>query len=225
MDGLSRINPLAKFGGAALLTAAAWLASRSLAVEVGLAAGLLAVAVVCRIPRLKGFLGVMALVGGLVTGSWALNFLWHGQGLLPAFVAASRLALRLISTATAFFIAIESTSAGALAAACCRCRFPTRLTLTLVLVVGLIPLLRDEFLLIGETQRARGLELDRGSLGRRALHALARGVPLLVQTYRMAEAISIGICLQGFDLRTPRTTWRRVGWLTIDSRFPFDSKD
>jgi energy-coupling factor transport system permease protein len=225
MDWLSRINPLAKLGGAALLTAAAWLASRSLAVEVGLAAVLLAVAVICRIPQLKGFLALMALVGGIVMGSWALSFLWHGVGLIPALLAASRLALRLISTATAFFIAIESTSAAALAAACCRCRFPNRLTLALVLVVGLIPLLRDEFLLIGETQRARGLELDRGSLWRRALHALARGVPLLVQAYRMAEAISIGLCLQGFDLRTPRTTWRRVGWLTIDNRFPMDTKD
>lgn len=225
MDWLSRINPLAKLGGAAVLAAAAWLASRSLAIEVGLSAGLFAVCGICRIPHLKGFLAVMALVGGLVTGSWALNFLWHGAGPLPALLAALRLALRLISTATAFFIAIESTSAGALAAACCRCRMPTRLTLALVLVVGLIPVLRDEFVLIGETQRARGLELDRGSLGRRALHALARGVPLLVQTYRMAEAISIGMCLQGFDLRAPRTTWRRVGWLTIDSRFPFDSRD
>jgi energy-coupling factor transport system permease protein len=222
MDPLGRINPFAKLGGAAVLTACAWLASPSLAMECGLAAGLLALAAACRVPHLGGFLFIMGLVAALVTGSWALNYLWQGSGLLPAFSNGARLALRLVATATAFFIAVESSSAGALAAACTRYRIPSRVALALVLVFGLIPLLREEFRLIGETQRARGLELDRGSLGKRALHALARGVPLLIQTYRMAEAISLGMSLHGFDLRVRRSTWRRVGWLTIDSRFPLN---
>jgi energy-coupling factor transport system permease protein len=92
--------------------------------------------------------------------------------------------------------------------------------LVLVLVVGMIPLIREEFQNIGETQRARGLELDRGPIFKRVLHALARGVPLMVQTYRMAEMIALALSIYGFDPQLRRTSWRDIGWLTIQSDFP-----
>ena len=162
----------------------------------------------------------MGLVGALVTVSWTINFVVRGVPVAAAMSEALRLALRILTTTGSFFVAVETTSAGALAAACCKFRIPARATLSIILVVGVIPLLREEFRLIGETQRARGLELDRGPIWRRARYALARGVPLMVQTYRMAEAISLGMSLHGFDLETRRTTWREVGWFTVDSHFP-----
>ncbi len=70
---------------------------------------------------------------------------------------------------------------------------------------------------IADTQRDRGLELDRGPLLRRVRFALAKGMPLMVQTYRMAEAISLALSLHGFDPNVRRTTWRNVGWLTVES--------
>jgi energy-coupling factor transport system permease protein len=220
MPWLDRINPFAKLAGAALLTACSWLAGDSLLAGALTTAFVLALVLASRIPHVLGFFKMMGLVGMLVTVSWTMNFLLRGVPFPSAVARAICLALRIVATTGSFFIAVETTSAGVLTATCSRYRIPPRATLFLVLIVGVIPLLREEFRLIGETQRARGLELDRGPIWRRALYALARGVPLMVQTYRMAEAISLGMSLHGFDLKARRTTWRDVGWLTVDSSFP-----
>ena len=219
MHRLDRINPFVKLLAALVLSSLGWFAGS--AVAAGLVAAIALTGVVaCRLPQTKGYLKLMALVGGLVTLSWTVSFVWNGAPLSGAIDDALRMAFRLIATTGSFFVAIETTSAGALLAACSRLKLPGQLTLVLVLVIGMIPLMREEFQNIGETQRARGLELDRGPLTRRIVYALARGVPLMVQTYRMAEMIALALSIYGFDPKIARTTWRDIGWLTIQTQFP-----
>ena len=219
MHWLDRINPFAKLCVAALLSAFGWLAGGALTAGI-VAAVVLAIVIACRLPQAAGYLKLMALVGTLVTFSWTLSFAWNGAPLALALDQAMRMAFRLITTTGSFFVAIETTSAGALLAACSRLRLPGTATLVLVLVIGMIPLMREEFQSIGNTQRARGLELDRGPILQRILYALARGVPLMVQTYRMAEMIALALSLYGFDPRQRRTSWRDIGWLTLQTSFP-----
>jgi energy-coupling factor transport system permease protein len=216
---LDRINPFVKLLAALVLSSLGWFAGS--AVAAGCVAAIVLTGVVAfRLPQTKGYLKLMALVGGLVTLSWTVSFVWNGAPLSSAIDDALRMAFRLIATTGSFFVAVETTSAGALLAASSRLRLPGTATLVLVLVVGMIPLMREEFQNIGETQRARGLELDRGPILKRILHALARGVPLMVQTYRMAEMIALALSIYGFDPRLQRTSWRDIGWLTIQTSFP-----
>jgi energy-coupling factor transport system permease protein len=219
MHWLDRVNPFAKLIAAALLTTAGWLAPDA-ATAGALAAAVILFIAACRLPQAKGYFKIAALVGTIVTLSWLVSFLAGGASLEDALDRALRLAFRLIITTGSFFIAIETTSAGTLLAACGRARLPGTFTLVLVLVVGMIPLMREEFQNIGETQRARGLELDRGPILTRVLYALARGVPLMVQTFRMAESIALALSIYGFDPRARRTSWRDVGLLTVQSSFP-----
>lgn len=219
MHRLDRINPFVKLLVALVLSSLGWVAGSAVATGV-VAAIVLAVVIACRLPQTGGYLKLMALVGGLVTLSWTVSFVWNGASFSTAIDDAFRMAFRLIATTGSFFVAIETTSAGSLLAACSRLRLPGSLTLVLVLVIGMIPLMREEFQNIGETQRARGLELDRGPLAKRILYALARGVPLMVQTYRMAEMIALALSIYGFDPKIARTTWRDIGWLTIQTKFP-----
>jgi energy-coupling factor transport system permease protein len=216
---LDRINPFAKLLAALLVSSLGWLAGQALTAGL-LAAAVLALLLACRVPHAGGYLRLMALVGTLVALSWTLSLAWGGMPWPQAADEALRMAFRLIATTGSFFIAIETISAATLLAACGKLRLPGLLTLSLVLIIGMIPLLREELQIIGETQRCRGLELDRGALSRRILHALARGVPLMVQTFRMAESIALSLSIYGFDPRTRRSTWREVGWLTVETRFP-----
>jgi energy-coupling factor transport system permease protein len=216
---LDRINPFVKLAAALVLSSLGWFAGSAVAAGA-VAAITMAAVIACRLPQTTGYLKLMALVGGLVTLSWTVSFVWNGAPIAAAIDDALRMAFRLIATTGSFFVAIETTSAGALLAACSRLRLPGQLTLVLVLVVGMIPLMREELQNIGETQRARGLELDRGPLTKRIVYALARGVPLMVQTYRMAEMIALALSIYGFDPKIARTSWRDIGWLTIQTKFP-----
>jgi energy-coupling factor transport system permease protein len=218
MPWLDRINPFVKLLAAGVLTTCGWIAYDAL--TAGLVAALvLAIVVACRLPQARGYFKIVGLVGVLVTLSWTLSFALNGMPLALAVDGALRLAFRLIATTGSFFIAVETTSAGVLLAACTHARLPGTMTLVVVLVIGMIPLMREEFQNIAETQRARGLELDRGPILKRILHALARGVPLMVQTYRMAEMIALALSIYGFDPRVRRTTWRDIGWLTVQPSF------
>jgi energy-coupling factor transport system permease protein len=214
MPRLERVNVFAKLAVAALVTVLAWFVHTPL-VEAALAAAMLLVLLDCRLPQTRGFLRLSLLVFSMATASWLVNFLLHGQPIGVALAQSLLLALRLIVTTTCFYIAVETTSAGALLAACSAARLPGSATLVLLLIVGMIPLLREEYHRIGDTQRIRGLDVDRGPILARVRHALARGVPLLVQSYRAAEAVSLALSLYGFDPRQKRTTWREVSWLFV----------
>lgn len=214
---LDRINFFVKCLGATVITIAAWLARDFMEAGIVVAVTLLTLAG-CRLPQARNFYRISALIFIMVGATWTLNFMLQGMALEPAVMESVRMAFRLIATTGSFFIAIETTSAGALLAACAAARLNGTLTLILVLVVGMIPLIREEYGHIADTQRARGLELDKGPVFRRIRFALAKGIPLMVQTFRMAEAISLTLHLYGFDTKIRRSTWREVGLAAMETQ-------
>ena len=214
---LENVNFFVKCLGASTITGAAWLTRHP--VEAGIVAGLtLALLAATRLPQARSFYRISALIFIMVSGTWTLNFAMQGMALQPAMLESVRMAFRLIATTGSFFIVIETTSAGALLAACAAARLPGTLTLGLVLVVGMIPLIREEYQHIADTQRARGLELDKGPILTRVRYALAKGTPLIVQAFRMAEAISLTLHLYGFDTTTRRTSWREMGLVAVETQ-------
>jgi energy-coupling factor transport system permease protein len=220
---LLRLNFFLKLLAAAVVTALAWIVGTPLPALL-LMAAVLAVLLALRLPGLRGYLKGAAILFALVFATWLLN-LWL-QGAPPAEAAATalRMAARLVATTGAFFFVMETSSPGSILAAASALRLPSMATLVLALIFGLIPMLRDEFERIGEAQRARGMELDDVPLWTRLRYGLARGVPLLVQSIRMAQAIATSLSVYGFDPAVRRTSWRRVGVL-VEERLPAAGKN
>lgn len=218
MTRLHEVNFLVKLAVAFLVMAAAWLVPGPL-LAVGVAALVVLVLYVARVPGLGGYLKGAAILVAMVLVTWSINLGLQGQPLAQALPTALRMAARLVATTGAFFFVMETSTPGSILAAASAARFPPMVTLVLSLVFGIIPMLREEFLRIADAQRARGMEIDGVPFHARLRYALARGVPLLVQSIRMAHAISTSLAVNGFDAATKRTTWRQVG-LLVEPRLP-----
>jgi energy-coupling factor transport system permease protein len=215
---LIRLNFFLKLVAASAVTALAWIVDAPLPALL-LMAAVLALLVALRLPGLRGYLRGAAILFALVFATWMLNFWLEGVPPFDAAATALRLAARLVATTGAFFFVMETSSPGSILAAASALRLPAMATLVLALLFGLIPMLRDEFERIGEAQRARGMELDEVPLWTRLRYGLARGVPLLVQSLRMAHAISTSLSVYGFDAKVRRTSWRHVG-MVVEDRLP-----
>ncbi|WP_375466281.1 energy-coupling factor transporter transmembrane component T family protein [uncultured Methylobacterium sp.] len=216
MSTLLRLNFFVKLAAAFLVMLAAWLVPGAW-LSAGIAAGVVLGLAALRLPGLGGYLKGAAILSVLVVASWLLNLGLQGVPVATAAETASRMAARLVATTGAFFFVVETSTPGAIMAAASAARLPPTATLVLSLMFGLVPMLRREFEHIADAQRARGLDIDAAPLPLRLRFALARGVPLLVQAVRMAHAISVSLTLSGYDMRTKRTTWRRVGLLVEDT--------
>ncbi len=218
MSRLHDLNFFLKLALASLVMMAAWLV-RSPPASLLLMVAVLGLLAAMRLPGLPGYLKGSAILLALVTATWWINLTIQGEPAVAAWWTAVRMAARLVTTTAAFFFVMETSSAGAILAAATAARLPPMAALCLALVFGLIPMLREEFERIADAQRARGLEIDDVPLPVRLRYGLARGVPLLVQGLRMAQAISLSLAVSGFDRRGRRTTWRNVGaW--VESRLP-----
>lgn len=218
MSAIYALNFFAKLLAACLVMAVAW-AMPTWYGGALVAAAVLALLIGARVPGLAAYLRGIALLVVLVVASWCLNLWLQGLSLAEALPIALRMAARLVATTGAFFFVMETTSPGAILAASSAARLPPMVTLVLSLTFGMIPMLREEFARIADAQRARGMEIDGVAFPVRIRYAIARGVPLLVQSIRMAHAISINLALSGFDTGRKRTTWRAVG-LLVEQRLP-----
>ena len=218
MMRLHQVNFLVKLVAAFLVMLAAWLVPdprQALAIAALVVLGLL----LARVPGTGAYLKGSAILVVMVLANWSLNMTLQGQPLAAAVPVALRMAARLVATTAAFFFVMETSTPGSILAAASAARFPPMVTLVLSLVFGIIPMLRDEFQHIADAQRARGMEIDGVPFHTRLRFALARGVPLLVQSIRMAQAISTSLTVNGFDAASKRTTWREVG-LFVERSLP-----
>ncbi|WP_191062227.1 energy-coupling factor transporter transmembrane component T family protein [Geminicoccus harenae] len=220
MKRLYEVNFLVKLVAAFLVMAAAWLVASPWP-AVLIAALVVLLLCVTRVPGLGGYLKGAAILVAMVLVTWSINLGLQGQPLAEALPTAVRMAARLVATTAAFFFVMETSTPGSILAAASAARFPPMATLVLSLVFGIIPMLREEFLRIADAQRARGMEIDGVPFHTRLRYALARGIPLLVQSIRMAQAISTALAVNGFDAATKRTTWRQVG-LLVEPRLPLN---
>ncbi len=223
MRRLYDINFFVKLAAGFLVMLLAWVAP-DWRYGVPLAVANLIFLAAIRIPSLGGYIKGVTLLVGLVIASWMANLLIQGMGALDALLLSAGMAARLVTTTAAFYFIMETSSPGSILAACSAAGLPPVATLVLSLTFGIIPMLRDDFDRIADAQRARGMEIDDVPLPTRLRFALARGVPLLVQSIRMAHAISLSLSLYGFDVKRRRTSWRNVG-LLVEPRLALKEED
>ena len=224
---LKRVNPLVKLALAAVLSVAVWfLDVGRIGYALGLALLTLLATAGAHSPRRPAFYRTSVTVGSLITVTWTLSrYLAGGATLMEALPQGLMAALRFFVTTGWFFAVVETTSPGAMLAACAAARLPSRLALNTALVLGLISLFQEEYQAVTETQRARGVELERGPLRQRVRHVLGTGLPLLMHSLDVAESIAIALSLYGYDPQLRRSTWRLVGVLTMEERLMIDGRE
>lgn len=214
---LARANPLAKFVGAAVLTAALalsvdWVsASVALVLELSLLP-LVGISAALLLRRAWPLLAV-AVAAGYATSVFAedsgamvleAGFLTVSQGSLASGAAVM---VRGLGVALPGILLMASTDptdfADALAQ---KARMPHRFVLGTLAALRLVGLMVEEWQTLGMARRARGVGSS-GSLPGRVRAALGQGLGLLIQAIRRATRLAVTMEARGFG--GERRTWAR----------------
>lgn len=198
---LARRHPLAKLGAAALLMGGLFLSRGPVGPALAATAIVVAIPASGLSPRL--LLPRCGPVIAAAAGLGVFNGLVSGD--LPA---GAVLALRLAGIAVSGVIALATIEPTELADGLIQhLRVPHRFAVGTLAALQLLPLFAREWEIGGLARRARGLDADRGHLGRiAAFPARARG--LLVAAVRRGTALAVAMDARGFGSRPCRTLAR-----------------
>lgn len=215
-SGLRRLDPLALLGAAMLLSVAALL---SVSVRLNLILALFAVlaALLGGLPaRRVALLSAPAL---LAAASVAFsNALLSAGGLAAAtsWSAAALPASRVLAVALPGLVAALALDPTGLAdALVVRLRVPARPAYSVLAGLRLLPLLADEWVVLGRASRARGL--GGSGLRARARQFSSMTFRLLVAALRRGGRLAIALDARGLRPDTPRTIARPVRWSGPDT--------
>ncbi len=202
---LARRNPVAKLGAAAVLALALVVSLDPVAPGVALAAELATV-------PLFG-IGYRALARRTwplllsVVGAAASVFLF-GADRRHLAATALALVLRLLAVGLPGVVVFATTDPTDLADALVQnARVPARFAIGTLAAWRLVPLLGEEWRLIGYARRARGVDPGRDPLARLRLLTSA-SFTLLVGAIRRGTRLATAMDARGFDSGVPRTTAR-----------------
>ena len=214
--GLRRLDPLALLGAALLLSTAALLSS---SVPVNLVLALVAI--------------LAALLGGLPTRRVALlaapallaaasvafsNALLSAGGIAApsSWASAALPASRVLAVALPGLVAAVAMDPTGLAdALVARLRVPARPAYSVLAGLRLLPLLADEWAVLGRASRARGL--GGAGLGARVRQFSSMTFRLLVAALRRGGRLAIALDARGLRPDAPRTIARPVLWSWRDT--------
>lgn len=130
--------------------------------------------------------------------------LLFGGSLFTGVVLSLRL-LALSSSMSWFFLSSTPEDIGrAMSVA----GFPVELTFSFTMAIRFIPVIYDEFQSIYDTQRSRGLELEKGGFRNRIRNLMPILIPLLVGTIRRTYEIADAMEVRAFGASPKRTTYR-----------------
>ncbi|MBW1980469.1 MAG: ATP-binding cassette domain-containing protein [Deltaproteobacteria bacterium] len=143
-------------------------------------------------------LKMMAPVAGLVFAIGLVAF-----GLQPAVL----LTVRLVNLLNVSFILFSSISTDEMGQALGKLRLPFEITFILTTAMRYVPLIKRKMKNIMEAQRSRGIDLKLRLRNARNLAALL--MPLLVQTFVLADELALAMESRGFS-RKERSSWREL---------------
>jgi len=86
--------------------------------------------------------------------------------------------------------------------------FPIELTFSFIMAIRFIPVIYDEFQSIYDTQRSRGLELEKGGFRSKIRNLMPILIPLLVGTIRRTYEIADAMEVRAFGASPKRTTYK-----------------
>jgi energy-coupling factor transport system permease protein len=119
--------------------------------------------------------------------------------------------LRILAMEVAAIAVLQTTHPSDLFAALARLRVPYVLNLMIALTLQLVPVLQREVGMVLSAQRARAM---RGS----GLSALIPSfVPVFASTVERVQQLAISLESRGFGATGPRTSYRRVGFTSLDA--------
>jgi energy-coupling factor transport system ATP-binding protein len=214
--GLRRLDPLALLGAAMLLSAAA-LVSSSIGLNLALALIAVLAGLLGGVPtRRVALLATPALAASLSVAF--SNALLSADGLAAAssWSAAALPASRVLAVALPGLVAAVAIDPTGLAdALVVRLRVPVRPAYSALAGLRLLPLLSDEWAVLGRASRARGLE---GSgIRARVSQFASMTFRLLVAALRRGGRLAVALDARGLRPEAPRTVARPVRWAGRDT--------
>jgi len=124
---------------------------------------------------------------------------------LPSVLAGVSAALRINVMAFCAFTLLYTTPQGRLVRGLVRLGLPYEYGLSLAIALRYIPTFGGIILMIMDAQKARGLELDKGSFLRKTLKYVYVMAPVVITALRMADQLSLAIESRAFGAPTKRT--------------------
>ena len=131
-----------------------------------------------------------------------------------------RYGLRITAAAFAVMVLVASTPIPRLVRGLERLGLPYPLGMTIGLAVHYMGMLGDLYSTIAEAQQARGWDLSKGGLFKRARAAIPTLIAIIIASLRLSDSLAIGLAARGFGLDRPRTHRRdiamtRLDWLSL----------
>ena len=211
---LARRNPVAKLAAAAVVAAALVVSLDPVAPAVALAVEL---AVVPLFGLRYGALARRAwpLLGGVLGA--VVTLLLFAADRTHLLASASALGLRLLAVALPGILVFATTDPTDLADALIQnARVSPRFAIGTLAAWRLVPLLGEEWRLIGMARRTRGIDAGRDPVARLRLFASA-SFTLLVGAIRRGTRLATAMDARGFDSGLPRTSARRQEFHVADA--------
>lgn len=134
----------------------------------------------------------------------------------PAIWRGVTSAVRVGCLATVWYILIFTTSQRDLVRALVKLGVRFDFGLALAIALRFFPTLGLTIDSIKDAQRARGLELDKGGLTRRAKNYVAVLVPVIVSSLRTAETLALALQSRAYGARADRTYLRELSMRPSD---------
>ena len=213
---LRRLDPLALLGAAMLLSTAA-LVSASVGLNLVLALGALVAALLGGLPRRR--VALLAAPALLAAASVAFsNALLSAGGVADrsSWAAAALPASRVLAVALPGLVAAVAMDPTGLAdALVARLRVPARPAYAALAGLRLLPLLADEWAVLGRASRARGL--GGSGIRARARQFSSMTFRLLVAALRRGGRLAVALDSRGLRPDGPRTIARPVRWSWPDT--------
>ena len=213
---LRRLDPLALLAAAMLLSVAA-LVSGSVALNLALALGAVLAALVGGLPvRRVALLAAPALLAAVSVAF--SNALLSADGLAAAssWASAALPASRVLAVALPGLVAAVAMDPTGLAdALVVRLRVPARAAYSVLAGLRLLPLLADEWTVLGLASRARGL--GGSGIPARARQFASMTFRLLVAALRRGARLAIALDARGLRPGAARTVARPVRWSWPDN--------
>lgn len=125
-------------------------------------------------------------------------------------------AIRVFCLAAVWYILMFTTSQRDLVRALVKLGLRFDFGLSLAISLRFLPTFGATVESIKDAQRARGLELDKGSVARRARNYLAVLVPTTVSALRTADTLSLALQSRAYGARTDRTYLRALAMRPVD---------
>ncbi|RLA92676.1 MAG: hypothetical protein DRG83_22125 [Deltaproteobacteria bacterium] len=135
---------------------------------------------------------------------------------LQSFLKGAEFVLRINTMAFSVYFLLFTTSQRDLVYGLVKMGLPYNYGLTLTMALRYIPTFGAMIGMITDSQKARGLELEKGNFLRKARKYVAVAAPTMINALRMADQLSIAIASRGFGAKAERTFFRELRVSKLD---------